>query len=157
MTTEAHPSPAFTGDLTKILKVGDLLLADGWDIPCRVICIDAPGNRPLIFLQAKSDSYSNYSLHTYPASGFPLTFRRYSPYADFKLDDPVMCRNSPSDTWARRHFAGIDPATGLPRAYRDGVTSFSTWNINDSNSWTFMRPPTEEELAAGPCALKAAK
>lgn len=46
-------------------------------------------------------------------------------WEDFKIDDPVLVRNSVDEPWKRRYFAGVGDA-GKPYAFRDGSTSWST-------------------------------
>ena len=67
------------------------------------------------------------------------------PYADFKIDDPVMVREDPTDKWTKRHFAGI-AKNGLPLAFMDGFSKFTNTNIFNPVEWKECRHPTEEEL-----------
>ena len=73
--------------------------------------------------------------------------RLVSEWEDFKVDDPVMTRNTGNTYWNRGHFAGI--RGGHPSTFNYGATSFS---VRDSDSdgvrtyWNECRRPTEEEL-----------
>lgn len=46
-----------------------------------------------------------------------------SPYAEFKIDEPVLVRNAAAQPWYRRHFAGI-AENGKPTAFDMGGTSW---------------------------------
>jgi len=64
-----------------------------------------------------------------------------SPYADFKVDEPVMVSDGDLP-YRRRYFAGIGP-DGIPRAWDGGATS---WTTDVSIAWNYCRRPTPEEL-----------
>lgn len=64
------------------------------------------------------------------------------PYADFKIDDPVMVKNNSDPSWFKRYFAGVD-CYGCPLTFSDAGTS---WTSNRTIIWSQCRRPTEEEL-----------
>lgn len=65
------------------------------------------------------------------------------PYEDFKVDQPVMVRNSLEQLWKRRYFAGVSN-TGLPMTFPDGNTSWSSSGIGKI-SWFECRLPNPED------------
>ena len=69
-----------------------------------------------------------------------------SQYEDFKIDDLVMVRESPSKSWKRRYFAGTRDGKAL--TWDSGATSWSS-NNNEfhCSAWKECRRPTPEELA----------
>ena len=67
------------------------------------------------------------------------------PYADFKIDDPVMVRENPTDKWTKRHFAGVSK-NGKPTAFINGFSKFTCINEFDLVEWNECRHPTQEEL-----------
>lgn len=67
-----------------------------------------------------------------------------NPYADFKIDEPVMVRNSVG-IWQRRYFAGVDN-DGLPLAWSSGGTSWSLQDAQYKCAWPECRRPTLEEM-----------
>ena len=65
------------------------------------------------------------------------------PYADFKIDDPVMVRDD-SCEWESAHFCGVNH-DGLVMTWRDGTTQ---WTADGAvYLWQECRRPTAEELA----------
>jgi len=54
----------------------------------------------------------------------------YADYAEFKIDDKVLVWDR-KDYKCKRHFAGVN-ASGLPLAWKDGMTSFTT---DDFTAW----------------------
>ena len=67
-----------------------------------------------------------------------------SPYADFKIDEPVMVRDDNCGEWLRGHFAGLT-TDGLAKIWGGEGTHWSsrgTWS-----HWEQCRRPTAEELS----------
>lgn len=67
--------------------------------------------------------------------------REVNEWEDFKIDEPVMVRNSDHDDWRTGHFAGID-CQGSPMTWSDGMTS---WTTKTLSWWQQCRRPTEDE------------
>lgn len=65
------------------------------------------------------------------------------PFADFKIDEPVMVRTGSDTEWQKRHFAGISPE-GKPQVWGGGSTSW-TAGENAPSAWGQCRRPTKEE------------
>ena len=117
--------------------------------PVRILCVDGPDARyPVLYVLEDSrvlrtkcdgafesaDSRSHYDLI------------EVSPYADFKVDDPVMVRaHTAGDVWHRRYFASIHH-TGEPMTWSEGRTSWSRYDAYDLSTWSECRRPTAEEL-----------
>lgn len=68
----------------------------------------------------------------------------HNPYADFKIDEPVMVRNTFDCNWNRRHFAGVGK-DGEALTWDARGTSWSS-RLGDTTQWDECRRPTEEEL-----------
>lgn len=92
---------------------------------------------------------------------YNFTLVEVGPYDHIKIDDLVMVRDSPSDRWLPRHFAGI--RDGKPTAWNEGSTSWYCMdmaNLQDPFkafqrfSWKELRLPTAAELADHQAALK---
>lgn len=64
-------------------------------------------------------------------------------YQDFKIDEPVMVRNTDRFPWHRGLFAGIDK-DGRPMAWINGKSQWTSGN--DRHAWEQCRRPTAEEL-----------
>jgi len=74
----------------------------------------------------------------------PMRLIEVSPYADFKIDDPVMVRNAVE--WVKRHFAGVTDM-GAPKVWDAGFTSWTS-EEQPNAFWNQCRRPTAEELAS---------
>jgi len=119
---------------------------DGCDV--RIACVNAGSNAPVV-------AVVNDETMVYAADGrFFSAIQResvwdlieVSPFADFKIDDPVMVRDSDGHAWQPRYFAGINPI-GTPQTFSFGNTK---WTNKDSAlmQWQQCRHPTAEELAS---------
>lgn len=71
--------------------------------------------------------------------------REIGPYDDFKIDDPVMVRDSILHSWRRRYFAGT-AEDGTALTWEGGQTKWSSSNRNNLIPWEECRKPTKEEL-----------
>jgi len=117
--------------------------------PVRVLCVDLKGEQPVVALIMCADG--DESVLVFDADGKYLHKSRepanldlieISPYEDFKIDEPVMVRDTTDDHWQPRHFAGADER-GRPLTWSDRGTS---WSTNLCVEWSFCRRPTEREL-----------
>lgn len=115
----------------------------------RVLCLDRVGTQPVVALIKNWDNAE--SVHVFNTDGrfIPdalkqdnLDLIEIGPYEDFKIDEPVMVRDTTDDYWQPRYFAGVD-AKGRPTAWDYGGTS---WSSAHRCEWKFCRRPTEEEL-----------
>lgn len=70
-----------------------------------------------------------------------------SPYDDFKIDDPVMVRDTDRGKWIQRYFAGVTE-DGFARVFVNGRTSWSARGAEGRTAtWNECRRPTKEELS----------
>ncbi len=115
----------------------------------RVLCVDREGTQPVVALVKYTDGTE--CLAAFDADGKYLHNRgvpsdfdliEVGPYEDFKIDEPVMVRDTTDDHWQPRHFAGADER-GRPLTWSDRGTS---WSTNLCVEWSFCRRPTEREL-----------
>lgn len=86
--------------------------------------------------------YESGALSQYDDSFADLTHMA-PPYADFKIDEPVMVRGS--GDWRRRHFAGVSEY-GYPLTWAEGTRWASK---GKTFLWHEARRPTPEELEGG--------
>ena len=113
----------------------------------RIICVDRQDDTPIVGLLMMEDV--EY-LACYTAGG------QYIPdepsandlilpedYSSYKIDEPVMVRDYDSQTWDRRHFAGVK--NGKPTVWLRGYTSWTN-DEPDVSTWNQCRRPTPEEL-----------
>jgi len=63
---------------------------------------------------------------------------------DFKVDEPVMVRDSEDTPWMQFHFAGVSD-NGVPTVFAGGATSWSS-SPDFCLYFRHCRRPTEEEL-----------
>ena len=112
----------------------------------RVLCVDATKDDypvvALVYGEAKHYRKNGSTSCFYKSD---LDLIEVSEYDDFKIDDPVMVKDTYMVTWLRRHFAGLDDC-GVPRVFAGGITSWSSLNNDDVQYWDQIRKPTEEEL-----------
>jgi hypothetical protein len=66
------------------------------------------------------------------------------PRPKLKVDDPVLVQQQPSDTWQKQHFAGWGE-DGTCKTYKNGRTSFTAADIDDTISWPFYKLPEEAQ------------
>lgn len=119
-----------TGLDVNIIK--DNLRGTPWPI---VICIDMQdGTDTIDFCDANGMTTEHGQLHPYGSQ--------------FKLDDPVMVRDSDESDSAlrRRHFAYV--IDGKIATWVDGHTSLTVRASDDVSAWEYCRKPTAEELAS---------
>ena len=120
--------------------------------PVRLLCIDAvSSNYPVIALVPNSHSRDEHDASCFTPEGRFFVSGENSkdlievpPYADFKIDDPIMVWDHSEEGAIRRHFAGVDGDHVL--AFADGCTSFSQGSYG-TMTWGHARRPTAEELA----------
>lgn len=120
--------------------------------PVRVLCVDRKSEQPVAALVMIENDLE--CIAAFDADGkyvhcgtIPHEFDliEVSPYEDYRIDEPVMVRNHPSDAWRPRYFAGVN-AEGFARAWNEGGTS---WSTQMANTWKFCRRPTEGEVKHG--------
>lgn len=58
----------------------------------------------------------------------------FTPWDDFKVDDPVLVKNLDDNYWVKRYFAGVD-ANGDPTTWYSGATSWSTSTQSIVEHW----------------------
>lgn len=110
----------------------------------RILCTDKEGMYSVVgIVDGEVLSWnSNGEFLTYLESDFDLIEQK--PYSDFKVDDPVMVRDSDGDCWIPRHFSHVDK-DGYACAWYGGMTSYTS-DTYSTNPWSQCRRPTEEEL-----------
>ena len=100
----------------------------------RILCIDAPGDKPVIGIQPNGTILRYYPTGHYSYSiddDYDLV--EHHPYDDFKMDEPVKVRNRPDEPWELRHFAGVREDHRL-LTWIDGGTS---WTRTTTVSWKY--------------------
>lgn len=113
--------------------------------PARVLCVDSGfKDHPVIAI------ISGNFIHSFTEDGFlhkdkchyDIDLIEDTPYADFKIDEPVMVKDAINQTWLRGHFAGVN-SNGSPTVWAGGGTS---WTACFTQYWEECRRPTEQEL-----------
>ena len=130
-----------------MIKLGETY-KDGLDRDVRIICVDRQDDTPIVGLLMMG--YREY-LVGYTAGGqyipdepsandliLPEDFRTY------KIDEPIMVRDSDKGEWLRRYFAGVK--ADKPCAWDYGATSWSVSSPDHMPAWNQCRRPTKEEL-----------
>ena len=119
---------------------------------CKLKCIyQLKGNKDYPFVFICVDDYGDESESTCFSDSGSSTFRwrrlvrELGPYDDFKIDDPVMVRESVHHPWERRYFAGTDEH-GRPTTWELGRTKWSSLKRGNPFTWNECRKPTKEEL-----------
>lgn len=115
--------------------------------PVRLLCTDAPGVYPVVALVDGLATAQSFTAE----GGFQVTqahsldLIEVVPYADFKIDDPVMVRDTDGEPWTPRYFSGVSHAEQAT-TWKEGATS---WTVHEKHrvSWAECRRPTPEELA----------
>ena len=112
----------------------------------RIICVDRRGDYPIVGLKTVSDvehvcHYDSNGTASICNTAYDLILPE--DYSTYKIDEPVMVRDYDSQTWDRRHFAGVK--NGKPTAWLLGYTSWTN-DEPDVRTWKQCRRPTPEEL-----------
>ena len=119
--------------------------------PVRIICTDRIVNNlthPVLALVkslggeeciAQYTESGSYSMNNAESS---LDLIEVQPWDDFKVDDPVLVRDSEEDEWIRRYFAGVS-CKGLPLVFPIGCTSWSA-NGDPLVAFNFCKKPYQE-------------
>ena len=107
----------------------------------RVLCVDKPGDYPVVTCDAKG------GIHTNKISGQEhenclglYDLIEVSPYEDIPIDAKVLVRSGGLGNWHRRYFAGVSDS-GKPMAWVEGTTSWST--VLGSIPWYELKLPEE--------------
>ena len=119
---------------------------DGLGRDVRIICVDAKdSDYPVIGLVTKGDdrefpcSYTKDGKYPYKTSVSDLILPE--DFRTFKIDEPVMVRDSDSSAWVRSYFAGVS---------KDRATCWdkqrTSWTETCRVVWNQCRRPTNEEL-----------
>lgn len=119
-------------------------------LPVRILCVDAKTeDYPVIGLISvktgeKTSSFTKDGNFLTTGESGKYDLIEVSPYADFKVDEPVMVRDADSQPWQRRYFAKVD-VDGNPTTWCDCATS---WSVEGGAViwWNQCRRPTPEEL-----------
>lgn len=110
----------------------------------KILCVDRPGQiegQPVVAVDEKGSVFFFTADGIYNVSRLASTYDlvEVKPYADFKVDDPVLVRYESKEDELRRYFAGVDK-DGRPTVFVDGRTS---WSGEQSPIWvvsTIRRP-----------------
>lgn len=111
---------------------------DGEDFT--VWTVEKPGKRCVAGHTPDGNMYSFYADGMWEGKSRLI---EVSPYADFKIDEPVMVRDSGNQSWGRGFFGGV--SNEKPFVWSFGATKWSSGN--DRTYWNQCRRPTAEELA----------
>lgn len=99
----------------------------------RILCTDAKGDYPVVGLLRLRDGTDDTNKWTTEGSFYRwdnpsnLDLVEVSPYAEFKVDDPVLARNFESSEWYPAYFAGTDGTR--PLVFKGGRSS---WTLAES-------------------------
>ena len=113
--------------------------------PVRILCVDKPGEYPVVGLIGSSIHVEVWTLQGqyYEDKPYRHDLVEVSEWDDFKIDEPVMVRDSEKENWKKAHFAGVS-CRGYAKTWQDGETS---WTSDASTlTWKLCRKPTAEEL-----------
>lgn len=108
-------------------------------IPVRIICLDAPGDYPVIIM-TKDGKTSGREIGGFVDRGnFPAHQCDIIPANSyiFRENDEVYVRNSILDGWHRRHYASTH-SDGTARTFVKGGTRWSS--CEKIESWRFCVP-----------------
>lgn len=111
--------------------------------PARVLCVDRGTYCPVVSVSERGAINAHFADGHYGSGGdHNLDLIEVSPWEDFKIDEPVMVRNTIGKNWIRRYFAGVKH--GTPTTFEGGKTSWPSAGL--TSHWDECRRPTEEEL-----------
>lgn len=117
-----------------------------------ILCVDRKHPEyPVIALVERGDGFESSESYTsnghFSAHGCEhhLDLIEVKPFEDFKIDEPVLVRNTPDEQWQRRYFAGVTE-DGYPTTWPQGATSWSAVKDGNLTYWAECRRPTPEEL-----------
>lgn len=141
--------------MTKVTMDKQWVTRDGRAV--QLLGVDLPGRIPWSVIGLLFDSEGQSTVETWKADGdycslaSPKDLVEKAPFADFKLDEPVMVLSD--GLWVKRHFAGVNKA-GEGLFFPDGMTSWtyrrdSVYRCGPESVFKSMRKPTEEELKNG--------
>ena len=120
---------------------------DGSDV--RMVCVNAGSNAPVVaVVNDETVSYSadgRFFKSIQHESVWDLV--EVSPYADFKIDEPVMVQIHPMGNWSKGYFAGLKSPSVTPTIWANGSTRWSA-HCHDITRVNECRRPTAEELAS---------
>lgn len=117
--------------------------------PVRILCVDAkdPLYPVLALIEMKEDrefpaSYTKDGFYLIEKTEHEYDLFEYNAWADFKVDEPVLVRDSEEHPWVQRHFAGVKH--GKPATWIAGGTSWTSQSefrpaIEMTNIWNFCK------------------
>ena len=112
----------------------------------RILCIDKPGKYSVVGLIDEDINSWTIGGDYYEDKAFSNNdLVEVSEWDDFKIDDPVMVRQTEEEHWTKRYFAGVK--IDKPTTWQNGATSWSAMSTNHFVYWNFIRKPTAEELS----------
>ena len=116
----------------------------------RIICVDKRGNLPIVGI-VSSNRFGEERVEAYTSKGtywvkegsdYDLVLPE--DYSTYKVDEPIMVRDTDEGVWLRRYFAGVKADN--PCAWDHGATSWSVSSPDCMLAWNQCRRPTKEEL-----------
>ena len=114
----------------------------------RIICDDAKGDYPLVWLVDDGGSSEDTVTTTQNFKKYKNDTEPYiievSPYIDWEIDRKVMVRNYNSNCWYRGYYAGLYDGS-KPTTWEIGQTRWTVKN-NERCIYDEVREPTDEEL-----------
>lgn len=113
--------------------------------PVRIICVDRDNAYCVVGLMGENQTLETWTIdgayQSEVASQYDLI--EVGQFDDFKVDEPVLVRDSDCEPWNKRHFAGVSPE-GYALVYPAGTTS---WSVSDSylTQWAYCIRPDQED------------
>lgn len=89
-----------------------------------ILTVNRPQKYSVISMNSVGEILSHKEDGTSGVHGMNWDLVEVSPYEDFKIDEPVVVRDSDQQQWTRAHFAGVSP-NGRPMSWCGGTTSWT--------------------------------
>ena len=112
--------------------------------PVRIICVDRDNTYCVVGLMGENQTLGIWTIAGCYQNEVETQYDliEVGQFDDFKVDEPVLVRDSDRDSWNKRHFAGVSPE-GHALVYPAGTTS---WSVSDSylTAWAYCVRPDQE-------------
>ena len=95
------------------------------------------------FIADVGDYYAILTIHYTHKQLVDMEFEEYVDWAKVPIDTKILVWSNGNKQKEKRHFAGVDDATGKVKAWNTGQTSFTTTSI--TSTWENAELYKEEE------------
>jgi hypothetical protein len=128
-------------DPTKKYRLRDEMAGEVLQV---VISKNPAANRTPVMVEVRWESdgragwvpyYADGQFSSYLEAPHNYDLVEVTPFADFKIDDPVFVSDDRIN-WHQRHFAGVIE-NGVPTTWSQGKTSFSSNGTGQRTGWEF--------------------